>query len=119
MASHSLAVLDFRHPLVAAMASRGRGVRLAPGSIVVDTEDFGPPDGRGADPDCTSCVKSKFGRLTPSKRRCPRDRIGSHRDALLDHLLLGLVDLVAQHEKELRAPDDFYIPEKESEEKEA
>ena len=51
-----------------------------------------------------------------------------HRDALLDHLLLGLVDLVGtfcgdlsmvQHEKELRAPDDFYIPEKESEEKEA
>ena len=26
---------------------------------------------------------------------------------------------LAQHEKELRAPDDFYIPEKESEEKEA
>ena len=30
------------------------------GGGILDTEDFGPPDGRGADPDCTSCVEIKI-----------------------------------------------------------
>ena len=44
-----------------------------------------------------------------------------HGDVLTDMCIAVLFYPLAlvQHEKELRAPDDFYIPEKESEEKEA
>ena len=44
-----------------------------------------------------------------------------HGDVLTDMCIAVLFYPLAlvQHEKELRAPDDFYIPEKASEEKEA
>ena len=56
-----------------------------------------------------------------TRYRVRRHRQILHGDVLTDMCIAVLFYPLAlvQHEKELRAPDDFYIPEKESEEKEA
>ena len=63
-----------------------------------------------------------FGAIVAYTRyRVRRHRQILHGDVLTDMCIAVLFYPLAlvQHEKELRAPDDFYIPEKESEEKEA
>ena len=56
-----------------------------------------------------------------TRYRVRRHRQILHGDVLTDACIAVLFYPLAlvQHEKELRAPDDFYIPEKASEEKEA
>ena len=122
----------------------------ATGSIVVSTEDFGPPDGRGASSEWmhswtifywgwwiswgpfvgTFLARISKGRtlgefivgvlILPSVRH---HRQIKHGDVLTDMCIAVLFYPLAlvQHEKELRAPDDFYggSLDKESEEKEA
>ena len=85
-ASHSLAALALRRPLVAtASASVEHGLHRS--QII---------------------LHQGSGRVRATEH-LPRDtrRVHERRHGL------------AEHERELRAPDDFYIPEKESEEKEA